>query len=345
MASETNGVRSKKQGNFFQHMLSAHFLEPLASASWRFPLGRCVTSRSPVVVLYHGVPSAGENGCIDFAVFESHIRFLKRHFELITPQQLGERRRPLDRIKVLLTFDDGFRNQFEIAKRVLLRQNVPALFFICSRHAKPGSYLWFTHIRMLSDHFQGPGLTFRGIYFSMRPEDRESSMARLAEILLDLKPHPTAMYRAIEEELPCVNGMIDSNSIADHYQGLSAEQVAEIAREPQFTIGCHTVDHPCLSRCTSDEVYRQIRDNMDWLERVSNRKCRAIAYPSGDYDARILEQCRDLNLSYGFAVSPKFRSFPRLEIPRVGVYSPSLEFLGCKIQWGVFLRQVGLSAG
>jgi peptidoglycan/xylan/chitin deacetylase (PgdA/CDA1 family) len=306
---------------------------------------RVLTSRRPVVLIYHDVPSVSGDHAVDLATFESHITFMKRHFDFITPEQLKERRHPLSRIRVLLTFDDGFCNQFELAKRVLLKHSVPALFFISSRHSSPGAYLWFVYERMLARHFQGDGFTFRGMYFNMDPEHRGQSISRLRSVLLDLKPHPAAMYRAIEQELPRVNEMIDPKIAADRYQGMSAEQVADLAREPQFTIGCHTVDHPLLTRCTSKEAFRQIADNRSWLERVTKRKCRTIAYPGGDYNRQIVNQCRDLVLTDGFAVIPKLRSIPQFEVPRIGVYSASVLFLGYKVQLGNFLRKTRLPVG
>lgn len=306
---------------------------------------RVATSRKPVVLIYHDVPSVAGDHSVDLRTFESHITFMKRHFDFITPQQLNERRHPLSRIRVLLTFDDGFRNQFEVAKRVLLNHSVPALFFISSRHCSSGSYLWFAYERMLAEHFQGAGFSFRGMYFSMLREHRVESMGRLRLVLLDLKPHPSAMYRAIEQELPPVNEIIDPKVATDRYQGMSADEVADLAREPQFRIGCHTVDHPLLTRCTHEEAYRQIADNRAWLERVSKRKCETIAYPGGDYNAQIINLCRELALTDGFAEIPKLRSIPQFEVPRIGVYSPSVFFLGCKVKWGNLLRNTSLAFG
>jgi len=306
---------------------------------------RVATSRKPVVLIYHDVRSLADDHSVDLRTFEWHITFMKRHFDFITPQQLKERRHTLSRIRVLLTFDDGFLNQFELAKRVLLNHGVPALFFISSRHCSPGAYLWFAYERMLAEHFQGDGFSFRGMYFSMRPEHRGKSISRLESILLDLKPHSSAMYRAIDQELPRVGEMIDRKVVADRYQGMSAEQVAELAREPQFTIGCHTVDHPLLTHCTPEEAYRQIADNRAWLERVSRRKCTTIAYPRGDYNAQIMNLCRDLGLTDGFAEIPKLRSTPQFEVPRIGIYSSSVFFLGCKVQWGNLLRETSLPFG
>lgn len=326
-------------------MLMAHFADALAAATWRFPLIRAATSRKPVILLYHGVPEVADNGSVALAAFESHIAFITRHFEFVSPEQITTNRGRLKPLQVLLTFDDGFQNQFELAKRVLLKYSVPAIFFVSSRHATPGAFLWFVYLRMLSEHFQEEGFSFRESYFSMRPENRASSISRLTSILLNMKPHPSAMYRAIAQELPDMKGMIDQKLMADRYEGMSADEVAELSREPLFTMGCHTVDHPWLTRCTQDEGIQQIADNKRWLEYVTGSRCTAIAYPSGDYNRQTLEQIRALDFVHGFAVSPKLRSIPHLEMPRIGIYASSQEFLGCKVQWGNVLRKTRIPVG
>lgn len=298
--------------------------------------------RNTVVLLYHGVPSVTDDHSIDAAKFESQIVFMKDHFDYITPEQLADAGDGSDRMRVLLTFDDGFKNQFVLARRVLMKHQVPAVFFIPSRHARPGFYLWFTYLRMLEDHFHGDGFTFRGNYWSMRAEDRKATVSRLTATLVDLQPHPLAMYRAIEEELPQMSSLMDPNVLADQYDGMSGEEIATLSREPLFSVGCHTVDHPYLTRCSLEEITRQIADNVAWLENVTNRKCNTIAYPIGDYDTRVIEVCRDLRLTCGFAVIPRRQSIPHFEIPRFGIYSESLWQLRCKMRFGNILRGLGM---
>jgi hypothetical protein len=59
-----------------------------------------------------------------------------------------------------------------------------------------------------------------------------------------------------------------------------------------------------------------------------------IAFPQGGYNQDILRQCHSLGLERGFAVVPKVRTDRRFEIPRIGIYSPSLKVLKFKATWG-----------
>src|SRR5215472_7341714 len=139
-----------------------------AKIGWRLPLARPLAGRRPVVLIYHGIPSQGLAGEVDARAFERQILFLKSHFELVSMAALATARRPLlGRVQVLLTFDDGFRNNAEVAAPILRRHRVPAIFFVCSRHAKPGAYLWFSYLRALDRWFPGNGFSFRGRNFDM----------------------------------------------------------------------------------------------------------------------------------------------------------------------------------
>src|SRR5204863_5423449 len=102
----------------------------------------------PVVLLYHGVPM-DESEPVSGRAFEQQLAFLSKHCEFVSPTQIEDRRSPYERLRVVLTFDDGFRNNADVAAPILRRYGVPALFFVSSRHATRGKYLWFSYLRAL----------------------------------------------------------------------------------------------------------------------------------------------------------------------------------------------------
>jgi peptidoglycan/xylan/chitin deacetylase (PgdA/CDA1 family) len=316
----------------------------LLRLTWNLPLTARLPPKRPVVLLYHGVPAAAHaNPCA--RTFERHILFLKKHFDFVAPAA-GARVAPATgKRQVLLTFDDGLRNNAEVVAPILRRYQVPAIFFVSSRHATPGAYLWFSYLEALARHFTGNGFSYGGSFFDMAPPARQQSVRRLRTSLLALRPHPAAMYRAIEEELPRLEDFVPSRQIDDCYAGMTGEQVAELADDPLFSIGVHTVDHPFLTMCERDEALRQIRENRTWIEAVSGRRCDAIAYPAGDYDADLLDLCRKEGFFRGYAVSSHFDGKSEFELPRIGIYSDSTDILGFKAQWGSVIRTVRMPIG
>ena len=313
--------------------------------SYNLPVQSVLSSRAPVVLLYHGVPRQSDDTCINEVVLEQHIIFLKQYCDFVTYEQIGKRRKALERIRVLLSFDDGMRNHAAVVAPILRRHRVPALFFVCSRHATPGKYLWFTYLRALEKHFAGNGFRFRGEFIDMTPAQRQASVSRLWKLLLTLTPHPAAMYQVIDQELPRLEDFISSHVIADSYAGMTTEQVSEVAADPLFSVGIHTADHPFLTKCSTREARDQIQRNKTWLENACNRPCNMVAYPAGDYNRDVIEYTRNLGITYGYAVTPNTNSDSLFEIPRFGIYATSLDLLGLKVHWGIHLRRLKVPVG
>jgi len=312
---------------------------------WSLPYLRLLSSRKTVILLYHGVPRQSDSHSINGSVFERHILFLKRQFEIIPLAELKARREPYEKNRLVLTFDDGFRNHADLVAPILKKHNVPATFFVCSRSSIPGKYLWFAYLQALEDHFPEKGFYFREKFFDMSLSQRHVGIEQLRNYLLSLDPHPIAMYETIERELPRLEDCVNEQILNDRYAGITAEQMNELSRNPLFSIGVHTCDHPFLSKCERAEARRQILDNKNWIERILGKPCDFIAYPSGDYNAQVLDECRQLGLKRGYAVIPQLNTDAEYELPRVGIYSTSLEVLGFKAQWGDLLRAMKIKVG
>ena len=307
---------------------------------------RLLAAREPTVLLYHGTPRLGVlPHDIEADTFENHIRFLKSRFDLVPLSEAQNRRRPGDRVRAAVTFDDGFRNNFEVAAPILKKHNVPATFFVCKRPTESGKYLWFVHLHMLEMRFKHESFTFRGERVDMSPPSRSQSIKKLQQTLMNLTPHPQAMYEAIEGELPALEEFMSPKELNDRCAGMSSDELRELAASELFRVEAHTCDHPLLSNCTQAEKIHQINDCVDFIEKVCGTKGETMAYPSGDYDEETLALVEKKGLAKGLAVCVHLRVRPDLEIPRIGIYSRSIAKLGFKTVWGGRLRSLGVRIG
>lgn len=294
---------------------------------------------SPTVLVYHGVPRNGER--LKAEDFARQLDFLKRNFEIVPLAGLDKKRNRSDRMQVLLTFDDGFRNNAEVVAPMLRERKIPAVFFVCNRPSEKDRGLWFAYLEMLARYYRETTLEFRGERYDMSPAYRPSSMRRLRAKLLSLRPHPSAMYEAISGDLPAIESFTTAEQRADEWEGMSENQIAELATDPLFTIGAHTVDHPFLTQCTPEEALTQMSANKLWIEKVTGRECRTIAYPISDYNRDVLEMTSRLGFEWGFSLGHKIAGEDeRMQMPRVGIYYPSLTELGFKVQWGRALEKL-----
>jgi peptidoglycan/xylan/chitin deacetylase (PgdA/CDA1 family) len=277
---------------------------------------------------------------LNASTFEEHILFLKNHFDFVSVCEPGGSIAESGRTRILITFDDGFLNNVEVAVPILRKHRVPAVFFIATRHLSPQNWLWFTYLAALRDEYAGDRLFFRGELLDMSPAARSASMKRLREHLLGLEPHPAAMYESIARYLPAVEEFTSEGARRDRYAGMSPEQVRELAADPLFTIGAHTIDHPMLTRCEPDERRRQIEGGRNVLQAITGKPCELFAYPSDDHDPAIRRLCSDLGFRASFTIHRMDSKQPRMAVPRVGVYHPGLSELGFKVRWNGVLRQL-----
>jgi peptidoglycan/xylan/chitin deacetylase (PgdA/CDA1 family) len=126
---------------------------------------------------------------------------------------------------------------------------------------------------------------------------------------------------------------------------MTAAQVAELAADPLFSIGAHTIDHPFLTLCEPAEALRQIQANRKWIEAASGRSCDAIAYPGGACSAQLLSMCREAGFNRGYSVSTRIDRGSPFELSRIGIYSESPNVLGFKVQWGSLVRDLRIPIG
>jgi peptidoglycan/xylan/chitin deacetylase (PgdA/CDA1 family) len=91
-----------------------------------------------VVVAFHRVQEtvdADDGLTISVRLFERHCRFFKKHFRIVPLRDIAEklqRGEPLRR-ELAITFDDGYRDNFEHAAPVLERLSLPATFFLVTQ--------------------------------------------------------------------------------------------------------------------------------------------------------------------------------------------------------------------
>src|SRR5690242_46234 len=142
--------------------MRAKFFPIILRAGWNFPYIRFFSTRRAVILLYHGVSKGSDPHAISIGALVQHIIFLKEHFEIIHPERLFEKRKTYEKIRVLLTFDDGFRNHADVLALELIKHRAPALFFVSSRHSNTGKYLWFNYLRAFKRHFASDRFEFRG---------------------------------------------------------------------------------------------------------------------------------------------------------------------------------------
>ena len=189
---------------------------------------------------------------------------------------------------VCVTFDDGYANNLRVLG-MLREYDVPATIFVTTGNVEHRRRFWWDTLYAERRH--------RGA--SEEAIDREIE-------LLERTMQPEAILTYLEEAF----GRDSVSASSDLDRPLTTDEVKELAREPLITIGNHTRDHALLSRVTTDEIRDQIMAAQAYLEALVDSPIRTIAYPDGDYDARVVEIARELGLVCGLTTVRRKEAVP-----------------------------------
>lgn len=122
--------------------------------SW---LGRqLLLKNGQLILMFHGVSKFKYDNIpndlqphIDIKQFENILRWVSKRFRIISPGDYGEP----DVSGALLTFDDGFNNNYTNILPLLQKYNIPGLFFITTQHCENPSD-WLPFIRDKIEKYQ-----------------------------------------------------------------------------------------------------------------------------------------------------------------------------------------------
>ena len=108
-----------------------------------------------VVLTYHRIAEAGLDQFYDPIIsatpdsFRAQIDWLRNHAQILTLKELDARIQngePWKKLAGFVTFDDGYRDNFEMAVPILCELRVPATFFIPTEFIESPKLPWWDHV-------------------------------------------------------------------------------------------------------------------------------------------------------------------------------------------------------
>ena len=224
--------------------------------------------------------------------------------------------RPLPPRSVALTFDDGYRDNLEIASPMLARLGLPATFYLVpgllDRTIRP----WWEVLAWALAEATRTNVEWRGRVLPTGSDPpARTALNALAEELkgLDATARDAAIDALIDDLRP--------RGSEDEVRELFLDWPRARILAGGAAVGSHTMKHAILSREPPDEQMLDLRESREQLEAGLGVRVATLAYPNGtarDYDAATLAAARAAG--YRGAVTTidgwNERSTPRLELRR-----------------------------
>lgn len=267
----------------------AHLLERAGFFSLVSRLRAYAPSPWLLVLTYHSVrPSPGP---FDEGVVDASASLLDRQMAMVrrlgTPVTLSDlrdafrRKRPLPFRPLLVTFDDGYRDNFDIALPILLRHKIRATFFVATGYVKNRRLFWWDELAFMIARTRK---SFVQIDYPKPMEidlrDRTAANRKVQRIVkdtpeLDLERFLHAFGEATEVGL----SHSEERRYADELV-LDWAQVKAL-HEAGMDVQSHTRNHRVLHTLKKCELDEELLGARLELEDVLKAPVFAISYPVG----------------------------------------------------------------
>lgn len=266
----------------------------------------------PLILMYHRIAQDSLDPwqlCVSPANFAAQMQVIRRHRRPMRlaelTQQLAQGQCP--RGAIVVTFDDGYRDNLLAALPVLEAYDVPATVFCTAGYVGRDQPFWWDRLAalLLAPERLPPTLALDVNGRQWRKDlgvaanDNSDASARLAfyrEVWAWLRPLTDA-DRALA--LDAIAGWSADAGAVPTPIALTQQQLCVLAASPLIDIGAHSVTHAALPALAPQEQRAEISQSKTRLEAMIGRAVQHFAYPFGDQSAETATLVRDA----GFASS------------------------------------------
>jgi len=282
---------------------------------------RTKVRRNLLILCYHGVVSEDHpedpyryRVAVSVREFRSHLNTVARLLNPVSAWDVldwlaGTASLPPN--PVLITFDDGFRNNLTYAVPELERVGIPALINIATGYIGQKRLLWSQELdeRILGWECETLPMPDgqRDVPMPSRPAGRVAVAQQVGSLC---KQIPTDLREAYLDRLRNEPLPYGEDRHRELYDFLTWDEVRVLSQRG-FAIGSHTVNHPVLTRLSGKALERELCESKAAVERELQTQCPWIAYPCGgpdDVSPEVVFAAKQAGYRVGFTLTDRFSS-------------------------------------
>lgn len=234
-------------------------------------------------------------------LFDRQMAIVRDHFNTISIDNLfnwlwGDAALP--HRPLLITFDDGYRDNFDIALPILKKYGLPGIFFLATDYIGSGRpFDWdmtahcFNHTRKREAH-----LPMAGRRVWKNELERDDVMNEWIRLMLRQPDH---LRREVVEGLSvALDISIPQNTFQDLC--LTWDQVRNLAAAG-MGIGSHTRTHVVLDRIPPVQAREEMFESRERIEKETGLLSGAFAYPNGIFNPGLEELVDEVGYEVAFS--------------------------------------------
>lgn len=288
---------------------------------------RILGKRRVIILLFHKVnrlaaPFFGE--AVKPHVFEKQIRFLKRFYEIVDLAALTDCGMDLktSRDLIVITFDDGYRDNYSYAFPILKKYGVPATIFLTTDYVGTHRLLWHDELAWILYKASRPADPRTAARLRLPPKihlaveqffgsDLRGKVQSLHSLASLLKKFSDTERQGVLSSLANICGVEEWPGERNRPM-LSWDEVSEMAEEG-ISFGSHSRTHPVLSRLSPLQAREEIIGSKKAIESKIGKPVTCFAYPYGkeeDYSRSTWQVLREGEFTHACTAIRGHEKFP-----------------------------------
>ena len=182
----------------------------------------------------------------------------------------------------VITFDDGFENNYSVAAPILEKYEVPAIFYITTGLVDKNLMTWVDKMEFCLEKSKEIeiGLPWDERIIKLNsPEEKIQFMEDVRSFVKYNRNAP--IEKLLQNVYDSCQRMPILNSSDPLDLKMSWNQVKQLHSSPLFTIGGHSHKHPILSFLERDELENEILHSLNLIHECIGTRPIHYAYPEG----------------------------------------------------------------
>ena len=227
--------------------------------------------------------------------FDRQVRFLREHFDVLSMHELlsmwREKTWNADRRYCVITFDDGWLDNYVHAFPVLRRYDVPATIFLPTGVIGTTMWFWPEQLGWLSQRFallsskrrteilaslRAGGAWLNGVACAMEAGQSDDLIERCKSVSHD----------RIGELVSRLAGEMETR-LPDERLVMNWEEVGEMSAA-KISFGSHSVAHKILTTVSDAELHEEVYGSLEALRKRNLNGAPVFCYPNGNYSPMVM---------------------------------------------------------
>jgi peptidoglycan/xylan/chitin deacetylase (PgdA/CDA1 family) len=263
------------------------------------------------IICYHRVGDTKDRWAIDttdIVDFEKEMRYLTKTHKILSLEEIAgiiNGNKALPKRGVVVTFDDGYKDNYTNAFPVLKKYNIPATIFLTTGNIGTGHLFWWDKLEYILCNTKIKSFDL-GDFGTIITPSGKNKIKKLDKITIRFTKMPEDKKNNLIENL-VKNSDVDFPKNLGKDIIMSWDEIKQMS-EGGINFGAHTVTHPILTKIPLNQAKNEIINSKKEIEKRLKKPVTTFSYPNGladDYNEDIKTILKENGFICATTIIPK----------------------------------------